>query len=449
MKMKRMLKLLPLSTVALCACLFLAIVMLGKAFAAADSAEKGKEACVSSTCHSSMGKSAFVHGPVGRGECTTCHLVLGKHKFQKIADIGKLCGDCHEKHEAEPVSHPPFLQGKCTQCHDPHQSPYKFQLRAGGAELCFRCHNRKMAGGKVVHGPVAVGGCGACHSPHQSKFPKLLIAGGNDVCFSCHSDKVELFKSKKFSHAPVLKLCTSCHNPHSSNFKYTLVADGNEALCYTCHSEKEGEVSKATHKHKALVGDKKCLVCHDPHASDFPKQLVKGPSELCLSCHDRAYASGKGKVENIKDLLAHNQYQHSPIKDCSGCHNAHGSNNYRILRENFPPLFYSGYNPENYKLCFMCHENSLAREKTTSTLTGFRNGDQNLHFVHVNKDTKGRTCRACHDAHATSNLKHIRDAVPFGSWKLPVGFTKTATGGRCLPGCHKMFGYDRNKAVVN
>jgi hypothetical protein len=46
-------------------------------------------------------------------------------------------------------------------------------------------------------------------------------------------------------------------------------------------------------------------------------------------------------------------------------------------------------------------------------------------------------------------MKHIRDGVPFGSWKLPVGFSKTATGGKCLPGCHKMYAYDRNKVVQN
>ncbi|MBT9536511.1 MAG: cytochrome C, partial [Nitrospirae bacterium] len=74
---------------------------------------------------------------------------------------------------------------------------------------------------------------------------------------------------------------------------------------------------------------------------------------------------------------------------------------------------------------------------------------KNLHFVHVNKTIKGRTCRACHDVHATNNPKHIRDAVPFGAWGLPVGFQKASNGGSCQPGCHQKFEYNRIKPVKN
>jgi predicted CXXCH cytochrome family protein len=448
MKLKPYSKVLSTCAVVLCACFSLAGIQSGKALAAGET-PAAAESCVTAKCHSTMGKSKFVHGPVAQGECTTCHVLAGKHKFKPIADVGKMCTECHEKPTTMAFVHPPVKQGKCTKCHDPHQSPNKFQLRAEGAELCYMCHNKAMASGKFVHGPVAVGGCAACHSAHQSSFPKLLMAKGNDVCFSCHSDKAELFKSKKFSHAPVKAACVSCHSPHSSDFKFTLKAEGTEELCYTCHKDKQKDVASAKVKHKGIATDRKCLACHDVHVSDHPKQLVKGPAELCLGCHDRTYNSADGKRLNIKEVLATNSSHHGPVKDCSGCHNAHGSNNFRILRENFPPLFYAGYNPENYKLCFMCHEKSLASEKSTTTLTSFRNGDQNLHFVHVNKAVKGRTCRACHDAHATNNKKHIRDAIPFGAWKLPVGYTKTDTGGKCLPGCHKLYSYDRTKAVKN
>jgi predicted CXXCH cytochrome family protein len=183
------------------------------------------------------------------------------------------------------------------------------------------------------------------------------------------------------------------------------------------------------------------------------KQLPQEPADLCLSCHDRDYPGPNGQVAvaNMKDILAKNSIHHGPIKqkDCSGCHNAHGSKHFRMLREFFPQLFYAGYSQDNYKLCFLCHEKSLASTDTTTTLTNFRNGSQNLHFVHVNKQVKGRTCRACHDAHATNNPKHIRDKVPFAKWQLPIGFTKTQNGGTCLPGCHQRYGYDRAKPVPN
>jgi predicted CXXCH cytochrome family protein len=232
---------------------------------------------------------------------------------------------------------------------------------------------------------------------------------------------------------------------------YNFKADGSQDLCFGCHKDKQTDISMATVKHKGLMMEKKCLACHDPHVSNYVKQLTMAPADLCMSCHDKEYVSDTKKVANMKALLDTSSIYHGPIKqkDCSGCHNTHGSKNFRILRENFPPVFYAGYNQDNYKLCFMCHEKSLASDPKTTRLTAFRNGDQNLHYVHVNKAEKGRTCRACHDAHATNNPRHIRDAVPFNAWSLPVGFEKTDNGGQCLPGCHKLYRYDRTSAVKN
>lgn len=424
----------------------------GRAFAQGAEAAQAKESCVTEKCHPNMGKEKFVHGPVAVGECTSCHKQLKKHKFEPIADVGKLCDDCHEKLTTQKVVHAPVKQGKCIMCHDPHQSPFKFQLRAAGGDLCFRCHDKKtIVGGKFVHGPVAVGSCSTCHTMHQSQFPKLLLAQGNEVCFNCHTDKAEAFKGKKYVHAPVQEACVNCHSPHSGNFRYNFAAEGNRDLCFTCHSDKEQDIKEATVPHKGLNTEKKCLACHDPHVSNYVKQLVKQPAELCMDCHDREYNGQNGKTANMKALLANNSDHHGPIKqnDCSSCHNTHGSKNFRMLREPFPQLFYAAYSQDNYKLCFMCHEKNIANDELTTTMTSFRNGDQNLHFVHVNKMVKGRTCRACHDAHATNNPKHIRDAVPFAKWQLPVGFTKTANGGSCSPGCHQTFRYDRTNPVVN
>jgi hypothetical protein len=84
----------------------------------------------------------------------------------------------------------------------------------------------------------------------------------------------------------------------------------------------------------------------------------------------------------------------------------------------------------------------------TSGLTNFRNGERNLHFVHVNKSDRGRNCRACHDAHASPNALHVRSSVPYGSWQMPINFQQTQSGGSCAPGCHKPFEYDREKPVA-
>ena len=95
----------------------------------------------------------------------------------------------------------------------------------------------------------------------------------------------------------------------------------------------------------------------------------------------------------------------------------------------------------------MCHDKQLVTLKNTAGLTGFRNGDMNLHYLHVNKVDRGRTCRACHDTHAGPHEFHVRDKVPYGSWEMPINFKKTEAGGSCAPGCHKPFTYDREKPL--
>ena len=89
----------------------------------------------------------------------------------------------------------------------------------------------------------------------------------------------------------------------------------------------------------------------------------------------------------------------------------------------------------------------MTTEKT-DTITSFRNGEINLHRLHVNQK-KGRTCRACHDVHASDQSDHIREEFLFGVAKIPIEYVKTATGGRCIPGCHRERGYDRVNMIDN
>jgi hypothetical protein len=62
---------------------------------------------------------------------------------------------------------------------------------------------------------------------------------------------------------------------------------------------------------------------------------------------------------------------------------------------------------------------------------------------------KGRTCRACHDVHASNQEGRIRDSFPFGKMDITLYFSKTERGGSCLPGCHREKKYDRVHAVDN
>jgi predicted CXXCH cytochrome family protein len=146
-------------------------------------------------------------------------------------------------------------------------------------------------------------------------------------------------------------------------------------------------------------------------------------------------------LTNYKKFLEENPVVHKPIaaKDCSACHRTHGGDNYRLLVANYPPEFYVPYARANYALCYGCHNDKVVTVEQTTTLTNFRDGSKNLHYVHVHKEDRGRTCRACHDVHAAKQDHRMRDGVPFGStgWVLKINFSKTPTGGSCIKTCHE------------
>lgn len=390
--------------------------------------------CVTSECHADMGTKKFVHGPVGAKICSVCHVKKdGKdHEFKLYLEKEELCLACHEDKRdmmLEDYLHTPVADGNCIGCHDPHQSDYRYTLKGRAADLCFQCHDRKNFTDEHVHGPVAAGDCNVCHNPHASPNEKQLVDPVEQICFRCHAEKIEEMQ-KRHLHPPAAEKCINCHDPHAAPEK-NMLSQLMPDLCYGCHDE----FDHAEVPHPP-VAEGKCASCHDPHASDHPRLFVLPGTELCFSCHTEM-----GQYVSEQDFL------HGPVKqgDCNACHDPHGSENSRILRKYFPKEFYSPYKTENYALCFECHNKTIALDPKTTKLTDFRDGETNLHFLHVNKDPKGRSCRSCHQVHATNQPKHIRKSVPFGSmnWELPVNYTKFEDGGRCEVGCHAPKEYHR------
>ncbi|MEE8575612.1 MAG: cytochrome c3 family protein [candidate division Zixibacteria bacterium] len=239
--------------------------------------------------------------------------------------------------------------------------------------------------------------------------------------------------SRQHIHDPVEENCTNCHNPHADKSVYQLSAAVPE-LCFECHPDIL-QYSKGTHKHDP-VDKGQCLKCHNVHASDNPRMFESPLMQLCFSCH-----------EEKKNLYENKEFLHGPFRegDCNACHNPHGSNSWRILHKDFPQQFYAAYEEDTYAICFQCHNQDIVKQDTTTTLTAFRNKNVNLHFRHVNKAKKGRSCRACHEVHASSQERHIRESVPFGEsgWALPVKYTKLPDGGKCVVGCHSPKEYHR------
>ena len=252
-----------------------------------------------------------------------------------------------------------------------------------------------------------------------------------------------------FRHEPAEQDCTICHRPHTSDYDQQLVGPV-EQLCVSCHADIDKQIKGATTPHAAVFTAQSCANCHDPHATGRPVLLRDRLDRLCLSCHDEPLETEDGHViPDMRPTLTERKYLHGPVKsgDCAACHNVHGATHTRLLRQSFPPTFYASFDLTSYALCFQCHNRELVMTASTTALTDFRDGAANLHYLHVNRQKKGRTCRTCHAIHGSDLPKHMATNVPFegSQWAMPIGFAKTADGGSCAPGCHEARSYSRAK----
>lgn len=414
--------------------------------------------CINQSCHHTIASKKFKHGPFQKGSCIECHNPHGS-AFKKFLKKGRsaLCFSCHSEDEnmvsSGKIVHFPVKQGECIICHDPHQSNMAYHLKTDTiAELCNNCHSKSMVKHKFMHEPFASGDCNACHSPHVSEFKGLLVEGGSALCLTCHQERQEEFE-RKYVHDPVKKSCLLCHDQHGSDTeahlrtpvdkdgKYIRYQQPLKESCLLCHRKLDPEVAeqiehaKVTHK---PVAEGKCTLCHTPHSTNFKKQLNTSMQEACFKCH-----------EPLKKQIHDSKFQHGPVRtdDCGQCHLVHGSDHKKLLRANFTENFSEDFDVTHYELCFNCH-NSKVYLNRKSLETGFRNGDDNLHFLHVNRDKDGRSCKTCHDIHASNQPKHIRTSIPFKKkFTITLEYTKNDTGGGCVVGCHTPRKYDREQPV--
>ena len=415
-----------------------------------------KAGCTTGKCHDTLTRANVIHVPVAEGECEICHVSTSDHHPNKkktdfsLSDpVPQLCYQCHASFSAFKSIHAAVKNGDCLKCHDVHSSKkpglLKYAIRP--AELCYRCHDKsRFDGSKFKHGPSSGGYCLVCHDPHASQESPILKQPPKKLCFFCHTDFEARYRHSRYVHSPIEEeSCTACHDPHGSQFeKFT--KDTMPGLCVTCHEEIKGETVRARHKHKAVYMGKRCGNCHDIHFSKNKGLLHEDEMELCLSCHNKVDTKRSHPVRNIEKEIKGKKYVHGPLKQkrCIPCHNPHGSRYWRLLLGPYPSSFYANYRPGIYGFCWRCHDKKILTSSYKEAFTGFSNGKENLHVLHVKKKLKGRTCRACHAPHASNWPKLVTDTgAPFGEWKIPIRFKRTKTGGSCVPGCHREISYDR------
>jgi len=421
------------------------VVMKTQAPKPTTSLPKGAS-CVTAECHAKFTVAAQIHRPVGEKACDSCHVDdVGGHRYPLKRGKVEMCTFCHAVAGTQSHQHKPIADSKdgCMTCHDPHAGPVKFLLKADNVEqLCRKCHDVPLQ--KFAHDPFKKGQCTLCHEPHQSANAKLVRGGeGKDHCLSCHSGMKQTLASASTVHAPVKQACVTCHNPHSSEFAHELKRSVDQTcLSGECHAKVATQIASAPVKHKAMTADGACANCHNPHASNQTHLLANRADAVCLTCH-----------KEMAKTLAGAKFLHGPIRagECSACHDAHGAQHANLLDRAFPETFYTSFDVTKYELCFTCHEKQVTLVARTTALTNFRNGEQNLHYLHVNRDEKGRSCRTCHDIHGSNLPNHMASSVPFegSKWAMPLEYEKTEKGGRCTPGCHATRTYDRGAAPAS
>ncbi len=397
-------------------------------------------------CHVDIWNRKVMHGPAATN-CSACHLQGNPddHNFFLVAKEDKLCQSCHDLPHKDKM-HTPVREGRCLECHDPHGSDHANALLTDPVKLCITCHRDDFNSASFVHGPVAIGACVLCHEAHSSPRDHLLRDEARTLCLTCHDDVMDL-KEGDHLHGALNEDCTACHDAHASDHRYQLHATAPE-LCATCHQDvMDAMTTDRAVVHGAILEEGGCSTCHAPHSSSLPGLQKMTQPKLCLTCHNKDMNDHHGQpLQNMQELLSTNANHHGPIREglCTACHDPHSGDHFRLLVEEYPQDFYAPFDIEQYKLCFRCHIPDLVQSPKGTGLTEFRNGEQNLHWVHVNQE-KGRTCRACHEVHASSRPAHIRESVPFGSsgWMLEINFAQSDVGGSCAPACHSAKTYDR------
>ncbi len=417
-----------------------------------------REGCATSGCHARLTETRWVHGPTRNGACVLCHPTdrpLEEHAFLPALPADQACFACHAPDETATHVHAPYGGARCLDCHDPHGGDTKSLIVAESVDaLCASCHEPTPT--LSVHAPHADGDCLACHRPHASRHAGLLQLPETALCYGCHRPFREFLPegagvtgANLEVHAALLEAgCRPCHAPHGSDHAPLLRSSPRET-CLQCHEHVLDGFEEAESVHGPFEGEAACVECHAPHSSRFPALLHDRGGDACLRCHDRPLDAGPGRV--VPDLAARFDdagFLHEPVRrgECLSCHDPHFSPEDALLRNARPAEADAPATDATSALCFDCHDRTLADRETSET-TWFRDGDRNLHFVHLRDGDGGRSCGLCHDPHAGADRALLRETSPFGpgGWPMPLGFERTETGGTCTTACHEPKRYDRTR----
>ena len=212
----------------------------------------------------------------------------------------------------------------CKTCHEDMPSKGFFKTYENSPHFVTTLDTRK---GPEWHG------CEGCHGPGKAHvdgggdktkifvFKDASAAEINATCLDCHAGGPEHMHALNSVHSQNGVSCISCHSPHHAQTKEFLLAKAQPELCYTCHLSKKAEFAMPFH-HRVDEGLIRCSDCHNVHGTAPPKQVRMAATQdaICFKCHT--------------DKQGPFVYEHATIKvdGCVSCHLVHGGPNPHMLK---------------------------------------------------------------------------------------------------------------------
>ncbi|MBW2665354.1 MAG: 6-bladed beta-propeller [Deltaproteobacteria bacterium] len=410
----------------------------------------------------------------GEVECTTCHSPhfsdsgganggLGDGYILR-QPIGNLCSECHTLADRAAGSHfdagtgalwpggqygssfPAHTgdkRGACVNCHWPHGWPddadmpvdyprlwvERYDLADDGSDpddaedLCFTCHDGNPAGSDI-----------------RGDFAK-----GTNAAEIFHHPVADSEQSPGRSVE-----CVDCHNPHQ--------ASSDDKLAGVTGVDIDGlPVGPGTADDRPIEQHELCFKCHgDAYNTSRPDTTNK---RLDFQTDNSAFhpvaGAGQNQSANLADQLLGGLTTSSTIT-CSDCHNSeatadvsglaegsgaatngpHGSTHAAIRRASYWTALSgpSNWNPDNFELCFLCHDEQKlveAREWDDGAATNFYDdieGKDNLHWVHLEDraDKSRATCKNCHfNVHSNAGADNTQYNIDGTVYTSPPTNVKT------------------------
>jgi predicted CXXCH cytochrome family protein len=357
--------------------------------------------------------------------CGTCHDSHGSSNYRllKTRLNGKngIAVSATVDSHGRTTSYGSGMSGFCTACHKAYiqcgssagytRHPVDVALTA--QEMANYNHAQ---GGRYL--PLEAGNkvtCITCHFAHGSPNADMLRLPGNQMCQACHAkglDTLNGYVDVKYTHGGFNGNggnCSVCHSMHVANNRKLLLNAEESDLCYGCHASGSAYPSVWKGDQPQTPGG------WDGTGGSFGAFYNRTTGGTAKSHHSinktDSPAPGGTTVEH----------------HCGTCHNPHGNNNYRLLRDDVNGRsgisvkvgVLGNYSTGMNAFCSACH---VMYAQTGSGVEGYQRHPLGLMLTSKEQanltswagapkaqvENKKVMCLSCHFAHGSASYAMLR-----------------------------------------